>query len=803
METLVQDLRYALRSLRRTPGFTAVVALVMALGIGANVNVFTILHALLLRPWPLPGIERVYEIRLTDPRHGSDNLEMSWLNFADLRDRSRSFEAFGAYWQHSAIVTIDRDPERFFGASLTSGVLPALGVQPMLGRNFTRDEEVAGRNWNQVLISERIWRTRFDGSPGVLGRTLRLNGRTREIVGVMPKDVRFPEVHDFWIPAGLDPADEKRDQGWLAVVARLKPGVTEAQARAELQTLWAGIVRDHPEMKENGIRIVHIQENWARYVRPLMLVMQVAVLFLLLIACSNVANLLLARAAGRRREISLRIALGASRGRVVRQLLTESVLLSLLGASLGVALGAWGIGLWLAAIPTDLPWFMKFEVDGPVLAFTAAIAVAAGVLFGLAPALHASEDHLVEALREGGAQAGHSRSGKRLRNSLIVAEVAFSIVLLVGSGLMVRTFLNYAGAGRSLRTQGIVAGRVLLPVATYPGEASRTRFFAELARRLPSEPGVTAATGLNALPLGDNDWSRRALTPDSPGEREGTNVAYWAVLPGALRTLGVPLLKGRDFTFDDDSSSARVALVSRKAADRLFGDRDPLGQRLRWAGDPDSLGWTTVVGVVGDVQQSVQDNTPPVGGVWVPEMQVAHQSMWILAESPGDAAQGASALRRVVRSIDPDIAVSELRTMAEQLRFSLWVRRLFAGAIAVFGVMALVIAAIGLYGVMAYSVAQRTQEIGIRMAVGAEASAVMRLVMGQAMRLTLTGIGIGLVAAFAVTRFMSGVIPGVSPTDPPTYSAVTILLVCSGLLAAWLPAWRATRVNPMTALRCD
>ncbi len=805
MGSVLQDLRFALRSMRRTPGFTALVVGVMALGIGANVNVFSILYGLMIRPWPLPQSERILEVRVTDPRHHEDNRAMSWGNFADLRDRSKTIAAMGAWWDMNATVTIDRDPEKFYAANVTSGTFPALGIKPMLGRNFRSDEEVWGRNFDQVIISERMWRTRYGASPSALGKTLRLNGRTRTIVGVMPKDFRFPEVQDFWVPVGVNPAEpDHRDDGWLVVVARPKPGVTVAQARAELTTLWSGLVKEHPaEMKELGLRVVPIQQNWARGVRPLMLLMQIAVLFLLLIACSNVANLLLARAATRRREIALRIAIGASKGRVLRQLLTEAVLLSLLGAVIGVTLGAWGNSLWIAAIPLEMPWFLHFVVDGPVLLFTAGLAVLAGIVFGLAPALHASDENLVESLREGGVQAGHSRSGHRLRSTLIVAEVALSIVLLIGSGLMVRTFLRLAAAGQNVRTEGIVAGRVLLPIALYPTDASRLEFFHQLVRGLPTQPGIVAATGMNNLPLGRSNWTRRVVTPRMSQEREGAELAYWATLPGALRTTGVSLLQGRDFTFDDDSASARVAIVSRNAAKRLFKDESAIGQRIRFAGDADSLGWYTVVGVSGDVQQSVESDDPAVGSVWVPEMQLGYQQLWIVVESKAGEAQAASALRRGVRGLNADIAVADLKSMKEQLHFALWMRRLFAGAIGVFGVMALVIAAVGLYGVMAYSVAQRTHEIGIRMAIGAQASSVLRMVMGQAMRLTLIGIGLGLAVAFGVTRFMASSIPGVSPTDPPTYTVVTFILVASGLLAAWVPAWRATQVNPMQALRCE
>ncbi len=803
MDTLVQDLRFALRSLRRAKGFTAIVVAVMALGIGVNVSMFSMIYGIMFRPWPLPEPERLMRLSQVDLRQHGSSQDFSWPNYRDLRDRQKSFSAIGGFWDHQAIVTIDRDPERFRGASITSGVLPAIGISPVLGRNFRPDEEVWGRNWTQVIISDRIWKTRFGGRTDVLGKTLRLNGRTREIVGVLPPEVRFPELEDFWIPAGFQSSEQSRTDGVLSVIGRLRPGVTVRQANAEANALWKPIVAGIPEFKDSALRVEDIREQWARGPRPFMIVMLLAVISVLLIACANVANLLLARAANRRREIALRVALGASRGRVVRQLLTESVLLAVLGGFGGIALGVWGNTIWPRGIPMEMPWFLRFDIDAPVLAYTAAIAVLAGIVFGLAPALHASDGQLVEGLREGAAQAGTSRAGTRLRNGLIVAEVAFSIVLLVAAGLMIRTFLHYDHAGRQLRTEGIVAGRVLLPIALYPDESSRVRFFTELRRRLQAEPGIVSASAINSLPLGRDSWTSTMKTPDLPEGKKGPLCSMWYPMPGALKTLGVPILRGRDFTDADDSTSARVVMVSESAAKRLFPGRDPIGQRLRPAGFPDSLGWSTVVGVTGDLIQGVESDDQPVGSVWAPYVQTPGQMVWFVVEGKGGGEVAASALRRAVRSLDPDIAVYDVRTMKEQFRFALWVRRLFASMIGVFGALALVIAAVGLYGVMAYNVAQRTREIGIRMALGAEAAGVLRMVVGQAMRLTLVGVGLGLAIALVVTRFMAATIQGVSPTDPPTYTIVTLALVCSGVLAAWVPAWRATRVDPMLALRSD
>ncbi|MFN8589368.1 MAG: ABC transporter permease [Candidatus Eisenbacteria bacterium] len=803
MDTLIQDLRFAVRSLGRAKGFTAVVVAVMALGIGANVSMFSMIYAIMFRPWPLPEPERLMRVSQVDLRQHDDGQQISWPNFVDLRDRQKSFSSIGGYWDHQAIVTIDRDPERYHGASITSGVLPTIGVMPVLGRNFRPDEEVWGRNWTQVIISDRIWKTRYGGRADVLGRTIRLNGRTREIVGVLPPNVRFPELEDFWIPAGFQANEQSRTDNVLTVVARLKPGVTAKDANAEMNALWKPMIASIPDFKNTALKVEDIREQWARGPRPFMIVMLLAVISVLLIACANVANLLLARAASRRREIALRVALGASRGRVVRQLLTESVLLALLGGVGGVALGVWGNTIWPRGIPMEMPWFLRFDIDGPVLAYTAAIAVAAGIVFGLAPALHASEGNLVEGLREGAAQAGTSRAGARLRNGLIVAEVAFSIVLLVAAGLMIRTFLHLDRAGRDLRTEGLVAGRILLPIALYPDEPSRVRFFTELERRLEAEPGIVAAGLLNSLPLGRDSWSSTIKTPEMREGDAGPVCSMWSPTPGTLKLLGVAIKRGRDFTPADDSTSARVALVSENAAKRLFPGRDPIGQRLRPAGTPDSLGWSTVVGVTGDLIQGVETDAQPVGSVWAPYAQTPGQLVWFVAEGRGDGGLAAGALRRAVRALDPDIAVYEVRTMKEQFRFALWVRRLFASMIGVFGALALIIAAVGLYGVMAYSVAQRTREIGIRMALGAEATGVLRMVLVQALKLTLLGTGIGIGVALVVTRFMASTIQGVSPTDPPTYTVVTLALVLSGVLAAWVPAWRATRIDPMLALRSD
>jgi putative ABC transport system permease protein len=804
MDILMQDLRYAVRSLSRAKGFTAVVALVIGLAIGANVLIFALVDGIMFRPWPMPGIERIVAVNMTDPGRGFNGMSWSWQNYRELQRRVKSFEMMGGYYNINAITTIDRDPEKFDGSVITSDLLPALGTLPVMGRNFRRDEEVWGKNWNQVIISARIWRTRFHSDPNVLDRVVRVNGRARAIVGVMPDKFSYPENEDFWIPPGFNAAEDKITDGWFRGVARLKPGVTIAQADAEVRAVMAQLVHEHPtELKGLSARVLNLQENWVQGPRPILTVMLLAVLFVLLVACANVANLMLARAASRRREISMRLAMGATRGRIVRQLLTESLLLAALGAVLGRIFAHWG-GLWEAsAIPVQLPWFIDFSVGPRAYAFIVALTMLSAVLFGLAPALHASDAHLMEALREGSAQSGTSRGQRRLRNGLVVAEIALSLVLLVGAGLMVRTMQKMQAEGDKLRLDGLVTAHVLLPIALYPGESDRRVFFREMQSRLEATPGVREVSAFTTLPLGNDSNGGIALVPGIDDPRRGVVANTASVMPGAFKVLGIPLLRGREFTLADDEHAQRVAVVSRSFAERMWKGKDAIGRRVRFNQEPDSIGWRTVVGVVADITQNVEDSQGTPLTVYDAELQNPIQTLSVLVRTPGDGEAGAAALRKVVRSMNPDIAVTDVRSMAGELHFRLWVKRLFTTLIGAFGVIALVIAAVGLYGVMAYSVAQRTQEIGIRMALGADASGVQRLVVGNAMRLTLLGVGIGLVAAFALTRFMTTVIQNVSPTDPPTFTAVTVALMMSGIVAAWVPSLRATRVDPMRALRTE
>jgi len=534
-----------------------------------------------------------------------------------------------------------------------------------------------------------------------------------------------------------------------------------------------------------------------------MAIMATAVGLVLLIACANVANLLLARGAARRRELSVRLALGASRGRVVRQLLTESLVLAFAGAVLGTVLAHVGNRLWTGMIPLELPFWMKFEVDLPVLLFTVAISAVAAVVFGLLPALHASDSHLSEALREGSQQAGSSRG--RLRSTLVVAEVALSLALLVASGLMVRSLFHMIDSERLVRSEGVLTARFFLPVATWKSDSTRREWVVGALPAARALPGVQSAAIVNVLPLNRNSWGRRlvAETGSRTDEERALRTNFTECSPGYFQTLGIPLAKGRDFYDTDGPGSDPVAIVNQSLAATLWPGEDPLGKRIRFTSDERKLGWRTVVGVVGDIPQNLEDPERVMRGVFVPHAQEPDQSMTWVIHTSGDPGAAATSLRQLMMSLAPDVPLVEVRSMHDHVRFAVWTHRMFGTLMGVFAVLALIIAGVGLYGVMAYSVAQRTQEIGVRMALGADARAVVNLVVSQALRLTLLGIGIGFALAFVLSRMMASQLFGVTATDPPTYIVVVTILALSSVLAAWVPATRATRVDPMRVLRCD
>jgi len=806
MDIVIQDVKYALRSLRRSPGFSAVVVAVLALGIGVNTMIFCMVYGVMMRPWPLPQFNRVMTINESNKEKEVKRSGVSWLNFQDFRHELKSFEAIGGFWEIGGQVTIGEEPEKLHAANITAGLMPALGLKPQMGRNFTDEETtIYAKSLGVVMISDRVWHRRFNASPDVLGKTVKLNGLKRTIVAVAPPNFHWPEISDFWIPCRMVPGDEMpREDHILTIAARLKPGVSKEQANAEIATIYSRLQKEYPkELKGWTAGVSGFADEWRHGIRTMMIIMSMAVAFVLLIACANVANLMIARAATRKREISVRLALGASRSRVVRSLLTESLILSLVGAAIGVVLAILGNKLWISMIPLELPFWLKFQIDLPVLAFTVLVAMLSAVMFGLLPAFQVSDTRLTEAIREGSMQAGQGRARHRARSALVVAEVALSLTLLVASGLMIKSLFVKIDQEKLVRSQGVITANFLMPIATWKSDTARLVFCDQVLPLVRALPGVKTAAFTTVLPLNRNNDGRRIVSETGKynDPDKGLRSNFTEVSPDYFATLGIPLRRGRDFVFDDGPGAPRVAIVNQSLARALWPKDDPLGRRLKFQGD--TLGWRTVVGVVADVPQNLEDDERTDNAVFVPHRQDTDQGITIVAHTNGEALSLVSPLRELMREQAPDVPLTDVRTLHDHVQFAVWTTRLFGSLMAVFAVLALVIAAVGLYGVMAYSVAQRTQEIGIRMALGAQRGDVVRLVVGQAMQLTLLGSGIGLAAAFALTRGMTSQLFGVSSTDPPTYVVVAAILVLSSVLAAWVPAYRATRVDPIRALRCD
>ena len=804
MDMLIQDIKYALRSLRRTPGFTLTVIAVMALGIGVNSMIYTVVHGTLLADLPFPHVERMVRVKAHSPRE-KNSFSMSLPDTRDVMARVSSLRATSAWQEFSAFFAAGDEPRRYQGTLASSGLPEALGVAPQQGRWFTPDECRMGASYVPVVLGGKLWREAFHADPHILGTTLSVNGRPRTVVGVMPESFRFPETSDVFVPLAMNDTSDSRGGHYLNVVARLAPGRTRAQAQAELGALSRQLAHD---FKSTNAQITLValdfRDDMVSDIRLQMIMLSLAVTFVLLIACANVANLLLARATARQREVGVRIALGASRARLARQLLTESLLLALAGGAIGVVLGDWGMRATVASIPEPLPYWMKFHLDPAVMLAVLGATLLAGLAFGLAPALQATGGDVLTPLREGSAGSGESRARHRLRGTLVVTEIALAVLLLIGSGLMIRSFLWQTEQRAALHTHGVLTGSLLLPVALYKDDAARIAFFREFRDALRSLPGVTAVGGVANLHLGMGQWrtsiQREGIDADDQPDSQAPLVSFNIVTPGYFDAVGMPLIAGRDFTTADGADAPRVAIVNTVAARMLWPHQNPLGKR--WRGDKnDARGWATVVGVVTSVRQHVRSDDEGLGEVIVPQAQYGNQTLTWALRTSGPPAALAAPVRALLHRRDPNLVFADVRTLDEHVRFAVWEPRVYAQLFGVFSFVALVIAALGIYGVMAYSVARRTREIGIRMALGAARADVQRLVVGQALRLTLLGSGIGLAAAYALTRFMQAQLHGVRPDDPPTFVGVTLILALSSAAAAWLPTARAVRVDPVVALR--
>jgi predicted permease len=820
MRDLVQELRFALRMLGRHPGFTAVALLTLALGIAANTAIFSVVDAVLFEPLPYAEPERltlVWSRRPDRPRE-----TVSPADFLDWRAQNEVFEGLAGFAQVSFNLAGDGAPERLRGASVSSNFFQVLGVQPALGSGFERRAAGEGA-WQTVVLSHGLWQRRFGGDPGVLGRTVRLNDVSYEVIGVMPASFDWPaiiparasatEAPQLWVPAihgdvpqlGSDVTADRRtwrEGSYLRVVGRLKPGVTLEGASRAMEAIAARLAAEYPASNTGAsVQLVPLREQLVGNVRPVLWGLLVAVGLVLAIGCANVANLFLARASARRQELTVRVALGASRGQLVRQFLTESVLLALAAGVLGLLLALWGMDALLELAPAELPRLAAVRMDGRVLAFTLLVSLGTGVLFGLVPALQASSPHLEGVLRQGGGgrfSAGHHRS----RSALVVGEVALAVVLLISAGLLLRSLWRLQAVEPGFRSEGVLTWTLSLPPSRYPDDARQAAFFQQLLERVEALPGVKSAGAVLDLPMGGNDiWYAlgvEGLAPPAPGERR--TVGFQVVTPGYLRTLGIALRGGRDVTVADREGTERVALVNETTARRYWPGEDAVGKRIRLGGD--DAPWLTVIGVVADVRHGGPAQEPRAEA-YVPSLQSTFSSLQFAVRTDGEPLSLVPGVREAVASLDPDLPISQVRTLEDLVDTATARPRFLSTLVALFAGLALLLAGVGLSGVIAYMARQRTQEIGIRMALGARPVDVLRLVLGSGMRLAALGVGVGVLAAGGATRFMASQLHGVSATDPLTFGGLALLVFGVALLATWLPARRATRVDPLVAMRSE
>ncbi len=814
MGTLIQDVRYGLRMLVKNPGFTAVAVITLALGIGANTAVFSVVNAVLLTPLPYKDAGRLVVVWEQNPERGWYRNIVSAANFVDWRKQNHVFAQMAAIDpQRTFNLTGGGEPEEVWGEQVTTNLFSLLGVRPVLGRDFLPEEDKPGGP-RVVILSYGVWQRRYGGDASLVGKQISLNNDSYTVVGIMPADFYFPPFWrelirvELWVP-GLDLSNPVRTDHADVALARLKPGVSPTQAQAEMDTIARGIQQQYPEDKGWGVGLVALREQAVGDTRPALLVLFGAVGFVLLIACANVANLMLARATTREKEVAIRTALGAKRTRLIRQFLTESLVLAILGGALGLLLAAWSVQILVALSPKGAlglggAGVGNVAISWGVLAFTIAAAVATGIAFGVAPALAVSKPDLNQSLKEGGRSSGDGSRRTRLRSALVVWEFALALVLLVGAGLMIKTLVRLGQVDLGFNPQNVLTMRIALLGSRYKDPGAQAEFFKQLLERMKSLPGVRWASVSRGLPV--EGWNGMGFVTEenpSPPPNEEPDANYLVIGPDYFRVMGVPLLEGRFFTDQDTNESARVVIVNEKLARKQWPGQDPIGRRLRMDGNNNSP-WLTVVGVVGNVR--TQWPFPDfLSELYVPYTQYP----WLLfprhliVRTVSNPTGLATAIAHEVKALDKDQPVSDIRSLDQLVAEAVAQQRFAMVVLGAFASLALILAAVGIYGVMAYSVTQRTHEIGLRMALGAQPGDVLSLVVGRGLILTLVGVGAGLAGALALTRFLSSLLYEVRPTDFGTFAAVSLLLIGVALLASYIPARRATKVDPMVALRYE
>ncbi|HEX6624897.1 MAG TPA: ABC transporter permease [Pyrinomonadaceae bacterium] len=810
MGKLWQDVRYSFRLLWKDKGFAAIAVLTLALGIGANTAIFSVVDATLLRPLPYRDPDRLVHLWETSPQQQQfAEREASYPDFLDWKEQNRVFEGVGGYSRRSFTLTGRDAPDLLRGVAVTDGFFQVLGVEPVAGRSFQAGEDRPGAE-PLVLLGHDTWRRRFNTDPQVVGQTLTLNGNSHRVVGILPASFQFAPAGeaDVWVP--LNPNEQQRTRRfmhWLNVVGRLKPGVSVEQAKADMDTIARRIAGAYPDSHTGtSVRVVGLHEQIVGKLKPILYVLLGTVCFVLLIACANVANLLLARSAARQKEIAIRAALGAGRGRLLRQLLTESTVLALAGGAAGALLASWGVDLLVARLPeaqlSSMPYLRGLSSNPNVLAFTSVISLLTGVVFGLAPALQASKLNLQDSLKEGG-RTSSAATHQRLRNLFVVSEIALALLLLVGAGLVLKSLSRLLEVRPGFNPDNVLTMRVPLPPDKYPEDGHLVSFHGQLLGRLETLPGVKGVATVSVIPLTGGNTSRfiaegRPAPP--PGSELNANIRD--ITPNYFEVMDVPLLRGRPFSEQDKADSPAVVIVNQTFADRLFPGEDAVGKRLLLPSVQRPP--IEIVGVVADEKVTALDAaTTPV--VYGPFQQDPDRTLSVVVRTSADPGGVFGAVRGEIRSLDPNLPVYDIRTMQQVIDRSpsIFLRRYPAFLISTFAAVALVLAVIGIYGVISYTVTQRTHEIGLRMALGAQSGDVLRMVLWQGLKLILLGLAAGLAAAFALTRLMSNLLFGVSATDPLTFTGISLLLTAVAALACYLPARRATKVDPMVALRYE
>ena len=814
LETTRQDLSYGWRLLKRSPGFAAIAILTIGLGIGANSAIFSVVNGVVRKPLAYPEADRLMFLTSQFPTLNFDKFWISPPEYFDIRQHTRAFGQLAAYTTGAMNVSEGEQPERVNAAFVTASMFDVLGVAPARGQVFTPEQDLPNAE-PVVVISHELWQRLFGGQPSVIGRQVEVQGRKRTVVGIMPPGF---DLHDakaqLWVPLGLDPTQQNRGSHYLYVVGRLAPGVTPQQAQGELQGMlrqWGTWVANAhtPNDSTHRVQMEPLQDEVVGGVRKALWVLQGAVALVLLIACANVANLLLARAESRHKEFAVRTALGASRTRILRQFTTEGIVLSTLGAALGLALAYWGLKALLAANPESIPRSAEITLDPAVLLFTVVIAVSTGLVFGLAPLLHVADNSVALAIREGGTRATASAGRNRVRRALVVGEIALAVVLAIVAGLLIRSFNNLTSVDAGFRSEDRVTFGLVLPQATYPDSMRRVQFMGELTRRLEAIPGVQKVAAMQGLPpfrqVNANDTQFEGYAPEPGSGAPAPNVDYYqTATAGYFETMGIPVVRGRAF-LPSDAVGGPVVIVNEALARRFYPQQDPLGRRIRpCCGE--QVPWFTIVGIAKDVKQGGLDAEPGTELYFNYEQSprlrgFAPSSMNIVMQSTRPLEALAPGIRRAVRDLDPALPIVQMRAMEEVVGASITRQRFLSLLLGIFAFVALTLSAIGTYGILAYMVTERQHEIGIRIALGAGPQSVRRLVLSQGLGIAVLGIALGIVGAFGLSRLTASLLYGVSTYDPLTFGTVALVITVVAISACLVPVRRATKVDPLMAMR--